>query len=449
MRLFHARRVNLKVLRHCLRMTVLKYPTDHMKKLIMQNSQISVQLLALKYYFRGVVQMKLYSRFFFLIIISILSIFMIINPQETVNAASSGFQLWLSVVVPALLPFFIVADLLLAMGMANFLGVLLEPVMRPLFRLPGCSSLVVVMGFTSGFPVGAILSRKLYDQKMLSADETERLVSFTNNSSPLFILGAVGVGMFASPVLGYLLAASHYLSNLLLGILWRFRAKAKPVSKNKSPRSFRQAYQALLEANQKNPHSPGKMLGDAIKNSLNNILAIAGFIIIFSVITRMFAVWGIIKYLAILFMKIFSFLNLPYTVVYGMGMGMFEITIGSSTIAMAPQGALIHKLLAVSAIMAFSGFSIIAQVMSIVTGIPVRMSFYLLSRFIQMCLSVSICWIAYKVFVVPIQSIHSLSIPLYKILYSFNAWHFSLNCLLLGLLVIVVMILSSILLTDQ
>ena len=159
--------------------------------------------------------MSSYNRMFFLGIVLILTFFMIINPRETVTSAGKGFELWYSVIVPALLPFFIAADLLISLGFARFLGVILEPVMRPLFKLPGCSSLVVAIGFTSGFPIGAILSRRLYDDKMIEGSEAERLVSFTNNSSPLFILGAVGVGMFNSPMLGCLLAVSHYLANLL------------------------------------------------------------------------------------------------------------------------------------------------------------------------------------------------------------------------------------------
>ena len=138
--------------------------------------------------------MKQYSSPFFLIIVLILTLFMIINPDATVEAAAEGLKLWATVVVPALLPFFIAAELMFSLGLVYLLSMFLEPVMQPLFRLPGCSALVVAMGFTSGFPVGALLSRKLYEEKLLTAEETERLTSFTNNSSPLFILGAIGVG---------------------------------------------------------------------------------------------------------------------------------------------------------------------------------------------------------------------------------------------------------------
>ena len=387
-----------------------------------------------------------YSRVFFLIIILILTTFMIINPQETVTAAGMGFKLWFSILLPALLPFFIVAELMVSLGFVNFLGVILEPVMRPIFRLPGCSSLVVVMGFTSGFPIGAILSRKLYDENLLTADEAERLVSFTNNCSPLFILGAVGVGMFASPLAGYLLAFSHYLSNILVGIIWRFRGSSQIMS------TFRREHSLLQEACQafwqhQNTRGIGALLGDAIKNSLNNILAIAGFVIIFSVLTRMLSVWGIMDGIASLLTYLFKAFSLPYPVAYGLGMGMFEITLGTRTVVLATQADFLYKLAAVSIILAFSGFSIIAQVMSIMAGTTVRLSFYMLSRLIQIMLSLVITLFTYKM-IVPHLTVSSFTIPYYKALYSFDAWNISLVCLLIGLVLITLMMLLSLLWQD-
>jgi sporulation integral membrane protein YlbJ len=382
-----------------------------------------------------------YSRVFFLIIILILTTFMIINPQETVTAAGMGFKLWYTVLLPALLPFFIVAELMVSLGFVNFLGVILEPIMRPIFRLPGCSSLVVVMGFTSGFPIGAVLSRKLYDEKLLNADETERLVSFTNNCSPLFLLGAVGVGMFASPLAGYLLAISHYLSNILVGIIWRFRGPPQVISACKREQPLLQeAWQAFLK--NRNTQGIGALLGSAIKNSLNNILAIAGFVIIFSVLTRMLSVWGIMDGLAIMLSYIFKSFCLPYPVAYGLGMGMFEITLGTRTVVLASQAELLYKLLAVSIILAFSGFSIIAQVMSIMAGTPVRLSFYMLSRLIQIILSSVITFLTYKI-IVPRLAVSSFTIPYYKVLYSFDAWNISLSCLVVGLVLISLMMILS------
>ncbi|GAE91756.1 membrane protein [Gracilibacillus boraciitolerans JCM 21714] len=54
------------------------------------------------------------------------------------SASQRGLEVWASVVFPSLLPFFIVAELLIAFGgVVHFIGVLCEPIMRPLFNVPG------------------------------------------------------------------------------------------------------------------------------------------------------------------------------------------------------------------------------------------------------------------------------------------------------------------------
>ena len=386
--------------------------------------------------------MSRYSKLFFLIIILILTLFMVINPQETVKASTAGLKLWLLVLVPALFPFFIVSDLMINLGFVHFLGVVLEPIMRPLFRLPGCSSLVIVMGFTSGFPVGAILTRRLYEDKMLTANEAERLVSFTNNSSPLFILGAVGIGMFGSAAIGYLLAASHYLSNLLVGILWRFKSNEPHYLNRPTTSRLKKGLKALIESQNSADTNIGTLISSAIKNSLNNILAISGFIIVFSIIARIFAVWGLMDILAQLFTHLFAFMHVTYQVAYGLGMGLLEITIGANNVANALNANILQQLIIVSIIIAFSGLSIITQVMSIMAGTPVRLSFYLLSRFLQVIFSVIITFTGYHLFIKSIYKVTALSLP-QQIMYSFNAWHISLYCFAAAAVIITILAIGS------
>jgi sporulation integral membrane protein YlbJ len=377
--------------------------------------------------------MRLHFRGLFLFIILALTIFMILEPRESFQAAAAGFKLWYAVLVPALLPFFIVAELLISSGFTHYMGRILEPVMRPLFHLPGCSSLVMVMGFTSGFPMGAVLSRRLYEEKLLTPDEAERLATFTNNSSPLFIIGAVGVGMFGNPHLGYILALSHYLSNLLVGLIWSIKSSFVPVP-----------HSTFLSLEKASPprFNPGSLLGESIKNSLNNLLAIAGFIVFFSVLTRMTVVTGIMDMIADIFQFMLGFCHLPHGVALGMGMGLFEITLGCQTVSQVPQGEILFKLLAISAILAFSGFSIIAQVLSILAGTPVRPRLYLLSRLLQVILSLPLTAIIFYLWP-PVQP--SISLPGRQLIYSFDAWTISMSLMLIGLGAIGAMVLIGLL----
>lgn len=383
----------------------------------------------------GCILLSKYSRYFFTSLILVLTLFMLINPRETVAAASFGFKLWYIAVLPALFPFFVVSELLVSLRFVHLLGVWLEPIMRPLFNLPGSSSLVVVMGFTSGFPVGALLTRQLYEQKLLSDNEAERLVSFTNNCSPLFIIGAVGVGMFGSPTIGYWLAAGHYLSNLIVGLLLRFRSGGVDL-RSKLPASI-----SPVPVSNPEIDGIGKILGRSVHGAINNILAVGGFIVVFSVLTRLLCAWGVIGFIAQVLTNIFGFINLTYPLAYGLCMGFFEITLGSQAAATSIVGNLFPSLVVVSFILAFSGLSIIAQVMSIVAGIPVRFWFYIRARVAQLCLSGIIVFFIYKFF--GNQSIETLSLGppfAYKYIYAFDAWILSIICMFFGILIIFLML---------
>ena len=79
--------------------------------------------------------------------------------------------------IPFTFTVFIIAELLISIGVVKFIGVILEPLMRPLFRVPGIGGFVWAMGMASGFPAGAKLSARLRKSNQLTQIEAERLVS--------------------------------------------------------------------------------------------------------------------------------------------------------------------------------------------------------------------------------------------------------------------------------
>lgn len=116
---------------------------------------------------------------------------MVVYPDVAFKSAVRGLLLWWEVVFPALLPFFVGAEILMGLGVVHYMGVMLEPLMRPLFNLPGVGSFVMAMGLASGYPIGAVLTSRLRKQDLCSKTESERLVSFCNTADPLFMAGAI------------------------------------------------------------------------------------------------------------------------------------------------------------------------------------------------------------------------------------------------------------------
>ncbi len=78
---------------------------------------------------------------------------LIIFSGQSFKSAQFGFYLWLNVVFPSLFPFFVASALLQGTGLIRAAGILLEPIMRPMFNVPGVGSFAFAMGISSGYPI--------------------------------------------------------------------------------------------------------------------------------------------------------------------------------------------------------------------------------------------------------------------------------------------------------
>jgi len=131
-------------------------------------------------------------------LIIIFVICLVLFSNQNLSATKNGLLLWANSVVPALLPFFIATELLSHTNVVAFIGKLLNKYMKPIFNVPGIGAYAFIMGIISGYPVGAKIVTKFRQDSVCSKAEAERLLAFTNNSGPLFIIGTVGISLFGN-----------------------------------------------------------------------------------------------------------------------------------------------------------------------------------------------------------------------------------------------------------
>ena len=115
----------------------------------------------------------------------LLTLSLVIYPQAAVQAAKDGLNLFLNVVFPSLLPFFILSEIMLGLGVVHFIGVLFEPLMRPLFNVPGEGAFVLSMGLAAGYPMDAVITSRFRKQGMCSKVEAERMLAYSNTADPV------------------------------------------------------------------------------------------------------------------------------------------------------------------------------------------------------------------------------------------------------------------------
>lgn len=286
------------------------------------------------------------------------------------NSTKSAIILWSTVVVPSLLPFLIISELLQQTAITNIFAKLLSPLMNIIFKLPGITSIALFLGMTGGYPVGAKVTANLRNSKSITQSDAKHLISFTNNAGPLFLSGAIGIGLYNNSLIGFLLILVHYLSAILVGFLFRFLKKGE---NNQSQQKLDFKIIKIDEL--------GFILSSIIKNSVLTVCTIGGFILLFSLISTIFEKLYITSFFARTIMP-----NVDFDFSNAIISGLLEVTNGANKIALS-NVTLFNKLVVTSMLIGFGGFSIHMQTMGVISNSDIKFSYYLIGKSIQAILS--------------------------------------------------------------
>ena len=216
----------------------------------------------------------------------------VIKPDVFMQSTIRGLAVWFNSVLPSLFPFFVISKLL-----TNSM---------PPFKC--VSANIFAISIVSGYPVGAKLLADKCKAGEIDGDYCTRALALCSNSGPLFLLGAVGIGIFHSYKAGIILLVSHIIGSVVNGLIYyrKNRSKMTPPPKQ----SFN--------------------IGDTMYDSIVSILLVGGFIALCFVIVDMLVEFGVIGALAGGVSRVFG---VDKSVVSAILCGSIEMTRGCVEIA--------------------------------------------------------------------------------------------------------------------
>ena len=206
----------------------------------------------------------------FLILCALL-IWFLADAAQVRSSASKALVLCAGSVIPALFPFLVVSRLLVELGFGQWASPLLSGLMTPLFRLPGSSGSAVLLGLVGGYPIGTQTAVGLYRTGQLTREEAERLLTFCNNSNPVFLISVLGAGVFGSVQTGMWLWLIHILSALLTGLLC-----------GRSPAGYSVRHSAPPQTVAPSAFAPAFVA--AVRDSAAGMLSVCAFVVVFYVL---------------------------------------------------------------------------------------------------------------------------------------------------------------------
>jgi hypothetical protein len=274
---------------------------------------------------------------------------LLIFPDPSLQGASKGLLLWFHNVLPSLLPFIILSNLLIHLNITEQISKVFYPLLGKLFRISSEGCYPIMIGFLSGIPIGAKSTADMVSEHKISLDEGHFLLGISNIVSPVFIFGYIAITQLKLPETKYVLFIIIYGSSILGSVLYRilFLRPKKDTAQNFS----------LPKPVKSEPsHFSFTLLDASIMNGFEIVTKIGGYIILFSILAQ------IIKEIG------------PDTsFIKAILMGILEITTGISQICNTELD--IHtKIVLVSILTSFGGISGIAQTKSVLGN--TRLSVY-------------------------------------------------------------------------
>lgn len=206
------------------------------------------------------------------------------NSELSFHYAAQGLNLWFERMIPVLFPFMILSGIMIRMKYTEKIASLIRPVLR-VYRIRKNVCYAIFMGFLCGFPMGAKVVAELYTENCLTKQEAEFLLSFCNNIGPVYFISFVLPLLGRKQVLPYLFGM--YGIPLLYGFVLRYTcfrdlnglcdtapvADRKCLKHIKSKMSVSKLLLPILQA-----------ADDSIHASIQSILALGGYMILFNVL---------------------------------------------------------------------------------------------------------------------------------------------------------------------
>lgn len=209
--------------------------------------------------------------------------FSMLSFQQTVfTGASYGLVLWFRHVLPTLLPYMILINVLICTPALHWICRITSTFLCPLLGTSYYGTFAVLTGFLCGYPMGAKTTSDLLNVNKISRSEASYLLSFCNNTSPAFILSYVVAQNMKERNLCIPFFLILTFTPLMLSFIFRlfYRLPESSCSfPQVTPGSFSNPSESISNS----------FLDRCILNAFESVTKVGGYMMMFSVLIQLLA----------------------------------------------------------------------------------------------------------------------------------------------------------------
>ena len=217
------------------------------------------------------------KRFLFAAAVILMLGFLLKYPGEALAASRDGLDLWLNTLLPTLLPFMILTNILIRTETAEKITAPARDLWKFLLGVSPSGAYALILGLLCGYPMGAKITADMYRHEKICKREAEYLLTFTNHASPVFIHTYLIHICLNDRAEKRTLTVILLLSALFTMLFFRFIVYRNHTTEEKLCTGSKKEASALC--------SPGTALDTSIMNGFETITRLGGYILLFSVLS--------------------------------------------------------------------------------------------------------------------------------------------------------------------
>jgi hypothetical protein len=290
--------------------------------------------------------------------------------------------------------------LLISYGLLEFVGVFMQPIMKPLWKTPGRSAIDAVASFVGSYSLGILITDRVYQQGGYNAREAAVIATgFSTVSAAFMVIVAKTLGLMdiwgsyfmITLVVTFLVTAITVRIPPLSTIPDQYYADAhpdpeKPITTNRFQAAWKEALSALDRA-----PTLGKAIATSFLDGLKMSAAIVPSILSVGLVGLLLARFTpIFDWVGYLFYPVAWLVRLPEPLLAGKAsaMGIAEMFLPATAVADSDSMVLkfVIGVVSVSAIIFFS--ALVPCILA--TKIPIKLSHMIIIWFERVCLTIII-----------------------------------------------------------
>lgn len=133
-------------------------------------------------------------------------------------------------------------------------------------------------------------------------------------------------------------------------------------------------------------------------NSINTVIMIGGFVVLFCVVISILNNSGLLELLSLIFYPIFNTLNIDVSFIKPIISGLIELTNGISLLANITTKSISTTITIVAFILGFGGISVLLQVLSITSKSDISIKAYAIGKLLQGTIAAFLTYIIIHIF---------------------------------------------------